>query len=78
VAETILWAWNSIQGWLSESTDGGRDWKLLGPFGPADGGPPTVNLSPLGPSGALLLILGKAFTTTDSTHWYHLRMLPVS
>jgi hypothetical protein len=74
----ILWAWDSVQGWFSESTDGGRDWKLLGPFGPAVGGPPTVALSPVGPRGALLIVLGRAFETTNGTQWHHVRLLPVS
>ncbi len=74
----VLWAWNSTQGWLSASTDGGRDWKLLGPLGPGDGGPPTVDLAPVGPRGAILVVLGRAFATTDGTHWHHVRLLPVS
>ncbi len=68
----VLWAWDSSQGWFSESIDGGRDWHKV-----QVGGPPTANLSPVGPHGAILIVLGKAFETVDGTHWRHVRLLPV-
>lgn len=74
----ILWAWDSIRGWLSESSDGGRRWSLLGPLGPESGGPPTIDLSPVGPRGAILIVMGRAFETTNGTRWHRVQLLPVS
>ncbi len=74
----VLWAWESIRGWFSESTDGGRQWTQLGAFGPGIGGPPTVDLSPVGPQGAFLIALGRAFETANGTKWRHVRLLPAS
>jgi hypothetical protein len=73
----VLWAWDSIRGWFSESTDGGRDWTALR-VASGEGGPPTVDLAPVGPRGAFLVVQGEAFATTNGINWRHLRLLPVS
>ena len=74
----FMWSWNSTRGWLSESSDGGREWSLLGPVSSDSGGAPYADLSPLGRSGAILVALGKAIETTDGVRWHHVRLLAVN
>ena len=73
----FLWAWDSNRGWLSESSDGGRRWTLLGPVQNGNGAP-VADLSPIGASGAILIVLGAALETTDGVHWHRVRLLAIS